>query len=54
MKSFYYRYKHKTKKIIGIVLAVIGALIVINIIPIEFLLLLIGLILISLGILIIK
>ncbi|NLY77353.1 MAG: hypothetical protein GX080_04600 [Tissierellia bacterium] len=52
MKKFYYRYK--TKKLIGLALAIIGCLIVINVLPVEFLLLLIGLLLIILGVLILK
>lgn len=54
MRKFRFRNKYKTKMLIGIALAAIGALIVINVLPIEFLLLLIGLALILLGILILK
>mgnify|MGYP000138247537 CR=1 FL=1 len=52
MKKFFYRYK--TRRLLGLTLAVIGCLIVINVLPIEFLLLLIGLALIILGILVLK
>ncbi len=52
MKRFYYRYK--TKKLLGLVLAIIGCLIVINVLPVEFLLFLIGLVLVILGILVLK
>ncbi|NMB27623.1 MAG: hypothetical protein GX987_06195 [Tissierellia bacterium] len=56
MKRFYYRYRHKykIKKIVGIALGIIGVLIIINIIPIEFLLILIGVVLIVMGFLILK
>jgi len=53
MKRYYYKYR-TTKKLIGIVIAIIGGLIVINVLPVEFLLFLIGLILVILGILILK
>lgn len=56
MKHFYYRCKHrfKLKKIIGIVLGIIGLLIVINIIPIEVLLFIVGIVLIIMGFLVLK
>jgi len=52
MRKFFYRYK--VKKLVGLALAVIGCLIVINVLPVEFILLLIGLTLIILGVLILK
>jgi len=55
MKKYYYKFrKYRIKKLVGLALAIIGGLIVINVLPVEFLLLLIGLILIMLGILILK
>lgn len=54
MRRFYYRYKQKSKKIIGITLGVVGLLIIINFIPIEVLLLLIGIGLLIMGALILK
>lgn len=56
MKNFYYRcrYRLKFKRVIGIVLGIIGALILINIISIEFLLFLVGAVLIIMGILVLK
>ena len=54
MKKFYFRYRNKTKLILGLALAFIGALIIINVMPVEFLLLLIGLALVIVGILILK
>ncbi|NLJ99027.1 MAG: hypothetical protein GX320_07180 [Tissierellia bacterium] len=54
MKRFFYRYRYRYKKIIGIVLGVVGILIIINTIPIEFLLVLIGGVLIVMGFLILK
>lgn len=54
MKRYFFKYKHKINRIVGIALAVIGFLIVINVMPVQFLLFLIGLVLILMGILIIK
>lgn len=54
MKRYYYKYKCKINRIIGIALTIIGLLIIINILPIEFLLFLIGLVLVLMGILILK
>lgn len=54
MKRFYYRYVYKSKKIIGITLAVIGFLIVIKFIPVELMLFLIGIGLLIMGGLILK
>jgi drug/metabolite transporter (DMT)-like permease len=58
MKNFYYRlkckYKHKFKKIVGIVLAIIGCMIIINIVSIEFLLILIGIVLIIMALLLLN
>lgn len=54
MKKLYFKYRHRTKMILGLALALIGVLIVINVMPVEFLLLLIGLALVILGILLIK
>ena len=54
MKRFYYRYRRKSRKIIGLALGLIGILIIINIIPIEILFLIIGIVLVALGFLILK
>lgn len=54
MKRFYYRHRHKTKKIVGIALSIVGVLIIVNIIPIEFLLVLIGIALLIMGFLLLK
>lgn len=54
MRRFLYRYRCKSKKIIGITLGIVGLLIIINFIPIEFLLALIGIGLIVMGALILK
>ncbi|HEY8361598.1 MAG TPA: hypothetical protein VIK77_01785 [Tissierellaceae bacterium] len=54
MWKFYHRYRQKTRKIIGITLCVIGLLIIINFLPIEAILILIGLGLLIMGILILK
>lgn len=54
MKKFYYRYRQKSKKVIGITLSVVGLLIIINFIPIEVLLILIGIGLLVMGGLILK
>ena len=54
MKRFLYRYRIKSKKIIGITLGAVGLIIIINFIPIEVLLMLIGVSLLIMGILILK
>ncbi len=54
MKKFLYRYRSKSKKIIGITLGIVGVLIIINFIPIEVLLILIGIGLLIMGGLILK
>lgn len=58
MKRLFYRFKHrhryKIKKIIGVILGIIGLLIIVNIISIEGLLFLIGIVLIALGLLILN
>ncbi len=54
MKRHFYKYKNKINRIVGIALAIIGLLIVINVLPVEFLLVLIGLALILMGIIIMK
>lgn len=54
MRRFYRRYRTKSKLIIGITLAVVGLLIIINFIPLEFLLVLIGIGLLIMGGLILK
>ena len=54
MRRYYYRYIHKSKKIIGITLGCIGILIVINIIPVEAILLVVGILLLVMGGLILK
>ncbi|NLY85217.1 MAG: hypothetical protein GX077_02555 [Tissierellia bacterium] len=54
MWKFYYRYRQKTRKIIGITLCAVGILIIINFLPIEAVLILIGLGLLIMGALILK
>ncbi|WP_353093923.1 hypothetical protein [Tissierella praeacuta] len=54
MKRFCYRYMRKMKKIIGITLAAVGFLIIIKFIPIEAVLILIGIGLLVMGALILK
>lgn len=54
MRRFYYRYIKKSKTIIGITLALIGLLIIISFIPIELILILIGIALLTMGALILK
>jgi len=54
VKRFLYRYRIKSKKIIGIALGVVGLIIIINFIPIEVLLILIGISLLIMGGLILK
>lgn len=54
MRRFYYRYIQRSRKIIGITLAAVGLLIIISFIPIEFILVLIGIGLLIMGALIIK
>ncbi|MBU5437754.1 hypothetical protein KQI42_07030 [Tissierella sp. MSJ-40] len=54
MRRYYYRYRYKTKKIIGIALGIVGGLILINVIPIGFLLFIIGIALLIMGLLILK
>ncbi len=52
MKRCYHR--HKTRKIVGIALWIIGGLIIINVIPIGLLLFIIGIALLIMGLLILK
>ncbi|NLW23156.1 MAG: hypothetical protein GXY88_07915 [Tissierellia bacterium] len=52
MKGFYFRHRHKYKKIIGIALGAIGLLIIIKMASLELLLLVIGIVLIVMGYLI--
>ncbi len=54
MKRLCCRYRYKTRKIIGIVLGIVGALIILKFIPIEILLFSIGVVLVVMGILILK
>ena len=54
MKKYFFKYKYKINRIVGIAVAVIGLLIIINVMPVQFLLFLIGLVLILMAILIIK
>ncbi|NLV89077.1 MAG: hypothetical protein GX021_06910 [Tissierellia bacterium] len=54
MWKFYYRYRQKTKKIIGLTLCAVGLLIIVNFLPIEVILLLIGIGLLVMGGLILK
>ncbi|NLK43430.1 MAG: hypothetical protein GX300_03425 [Tissierellia bacterium] len=54
MWKFYYKYRQKTKKIIGITLCAVGLLIIINFLPIEIVLVLIGIGLLIMGGLILK
>lgn len=54
MRRLFYKYRYRYKKIIGIVLGIVGVLIIINTIPIEVLLVVIGGVLIIMGFLILK
>lgn len=54
MRRFIHRYRSKSKIIIGITLGAVGMLIIINFIPIEILLVLIGIGLLIMGGLILK
>lgn len=45
MKRFFYNHGHKTKKIIGLALGIIGFLIIINLLSTRFLLFMIGIVL---------
>lgn len=54
MRRFCHRYRSKSKLIIGTSLVTVGVLIIINFIPIEFLLVLIGIGLLIMGGLILK
>ena len=54
MRKLYYRYRRKSKTIIGLTLLVIGFIIVINFMPIEIILLLIGIGLLIMGGMILK
>ena len=54
MRRFIHRYRSKSKIIIGATLAIVGLLIIINFIPIEILLVLIGIGLLIMGGLILK
>ncbi|WMM26745.1 hypothetical protein RBU61_08700 [Tissierella sp. MB52-C2] len=54
MKRFCYRYIRRIKKIVGITLAVVGLLIIMRFIPIQFILVLIGIGLLIMGALILK
>ena len=58
MKNFFYKfrckYRHRLKKIVGIALCIIGFMIIVNVISIEFLLVLIGIALIIMAILLLK
>ncbi|MBU5254708.1 hypothetical protein [Tissierella praeacuta] len=54
MKRFCYRYIRKIKRIVGITLAIIGLLIIIKFIPMEAVLILIGVGLFIMGALILK
>lgn len=53
MNRYLYRYRGKSKKIVGITLGIIGFLIIINVMPVKFLLLLIGIALLLMGILLV-
>lgn len=54
MRKYIHRYRTKSKKIIGITLALIGCIIIISVMPIEFLLSLIGIGLLIMGFLLIR
>ncbi|MFA5576972.1 MAG: hypothetical protein WCZ27_03715 [Tissierellaceae bacterium] len=54
MRRYYYRYRQKSKKIIGVTLCAIGFIIIIYYLPIELILLIIGLGLLIMGGLILK
>jgi hypothetical protein len=54
MKRYVHKYRTKYKNIIGITLGIIGFIILVSVMPIEFLLSLIGIALLIMGFLIIK
>lgn len=54
MKRYMHRYRSKYKKIVGITLGIVGFIIIISVMPIEFLLSLIGIGLLIMGFLLIK
>lgn len=54
MRRYFDRYKYKSKKIIGIALGIIGALIIINLIPSKIMLFFIGIGLLLTGLLLLK
>jgi len=54
MRRYMNKYRVKSKKIIGITLGIIGFIIIISVMPIEFLLSLIGIGLLIMGFLLIK
>ncbi len=54
MKRYMHRYRAKYKKIVGITLGIIGFIIIISVMPIEFLLSLIGIGLLIMGFLLIR
>mgnify|MGYP000882013066 FL=1 len=54
MKRYFHRYSVKSKQIIGLTLGIIGLLILISVIPIKFLLSLIGIGFLAIGFLLMK
>ncbi len=54
MKKYFYHYSVKYKNIVGITLGIIGFIILVSVMPIEFLLSLIGIGLLVMGFLLIK
>ena len=54
MKKYYYRYKRKPIKIMGMILGLLGTLIIVTIVSIRILLLLIGIVLVVTGFLLLN
>ncbi|NLW39779.1 MAG: hypothetical protein GXY96_02480 [Tissierellia bacterium] len=54
MRNYYYKYRSRWKKVVGIFIAVAGIIIVFSIAPMKLLLFLIGLAMIAIGVLLIK
>lgn len=54
MKRFMHKYRSKYNKIVGVTLGIIGFIIIISVMPIEFLLSLIGIGLLIMGFLLIR
>lgn len=54
MKRYIHKYRTKYKNIVGVALGIVGFIILISVMPIEFLLSLIGIVLLIMGFLLLK